>query len=221
MKKAIEPKQGEGEAGIKRVGHRTYVGGMWNEIGKLQFDFLVDQGLQRSDCFLDIACGSLRGGVHFIQYLDAGNYLGIDKESKLIELGVQNELGKEMADIKKPQFVVSDTFEFHDFTKKPQYSLAHSLFTHLNSEDVSLCLANLRNFVEPGHILFATFRDRWSGGVLAGITSANLRKSESHTSFKYSKRDMTTMGKRHEWKATYIGNWKHPRNQVMMNYEAI
>jgi hypothetical protein len=58
----------EGEEGIRQGGHREYVGGFWDEIGKLQFDFMVQQGLKPSDCFLDIACGALRGGVHFSPY---------------------------------------------------------------------------------------------------------------------------------------------------------
>jgi hypothetical protein len=52
------------------------VGGMWEEIGKLQLDFLVNQGLRPTHKFLDIGCGTLRGGRHFIRYLDAGNYAG-------------------------------------------------------------------------------------------------------------------------------------------------
>ena len=59
----------EGESGIKMVGHREYVGGMWELIGKLQFNFIVGQGLKPENCFLDIACGPLRGGIHFIPYL--------------------------------------------------------------------------------------------------------------------------------------------------------
>jgi hypothetical protein len=35
-----------GSKGIKRVGHRRYVGGLWDEIGKLQLDFLINQGLR-------------------------------------------------------------------------------------------------------------------------------------------------------------------------------
>jgi ubiquinone/menaquinone biosynthesis C-methylase UbiE len=210
QKSTVRP---EGEEGIRKLGHREYVGGMWEEIGKLQFNFLVHQGLKPSNCFLDIACGSLRGGVHFINYLDVGNYLGIDKESTLIQLGIEKELGKEVYDNKKPEFVVSDKFEFEKFSKKPQFSLAHSLFTHLNSKDICICLEKLSKFVEPGHIFFATFFE--------GDSSANPETSHSHVSFRYSREEMATFGENSGWKAIYIGNWKHPRNQMMMKYEAV
>ena len=201
----------QGDAGIREVGHRGYVGGLWEEIGKLQFDFLVQQGLKPSHCFLDIACGSLRGGVHFIRYLDVGNYLGIDKENKLIELGIQNELGKEIFDEKRPEFVVSDHFEFDAFGKKPQFSLAQSLFTHLNSGDICLCLERLRQFVEPDHVFFATFFE--------GNSSANQECSHSHADFSYSREEMEAFGEKHGWTATYIGNWNHPRNQQMICFK--
>jgi hypothetical protein len=57
--------------------HRRRVGGMWEEIGRLQFDFLLSKGLQSRHFLLDIGCGSLRGGIHFIGFLDAGRYDGI------------------------------------------------------------------------------------------------------------------------------------------------
>ena len=69
----------EDESGIRTMGHRNWVGGGWDEIGKLQFDFLISRGLKPHHVFLDIACGSLRAGRFLIPYLDAGNYLGIEE----------------------------------------------------------------------------------------------------------------------------------------------
>jgi len=115
----------QGPAGIAALGHRAYVGGLWDEIGKLQFEFLVSQGLAPHHVLLDIACGSLRGGVHFIPYLEPGNYLGIDKEAELIQLGRREELPAGLEDERRPEFVVSGSFEFDLFTKRPDYALAH------------------------------------------------------------------------------------------------
>jgi len=202
----------EGEQGIRALGHREYVGGMWEEIGRLQFEFLVQHGLKPSHCLLDIACGSLRGGRYLIPYLQVGNYLGIDRERRLIELGIEQELGQAICEEKKPEFVVSDRFEFGKLSRKPQFSIAQSLFTHLNASDISLCVKNLRHFVEPNHVLFATFFE--------GVSSSDRGTSHSHAAFRYSRDEMARMGEQAGWKATYIGDWRHPRNQVMMQYEA-
>lgn len=202
----------EGNGGIRELGHREYVGGRWEEIGRLQFDFLIQQGLTPSHCLLDIACGSLRGGIHFIRYLERGHYLGIDKERRLIELGIEHELGRAVYEAKTPEFVVSDRFEFDRFSRTPQLSIAQSLFTHLNEGDIRLCVGNLRRFVERGHVLFATFFE--------GVSSRNPTTSHSHVGFQYSRDDMLRFGRQAGWNATYLGHWRHPRHQMMMKYEA-
>lgn len=202
----------EGEKGIHDVGHREYVGGLWEEIGRLQFDFLVQQGLQSSHSLLDIACGSLRAGTHFIRYLERGHYLGIDKEPRLIDLGIEHELGRAVYEAKTPEFVISDRFEFDRFSRTPQFSIAQSLFTHLNEADIRLCLGNLRRFVERGHVFFATFFE--------GASSGNPATSHSHAAFYYSRDDMLRFGRETGWHATYLGDWRHPRNQMLMKYQA-
>jgi hypothetical protein len=74
-----------GLASAGGAAHRGYVGGKWDEIGKLQSDFMVARGLAPEHVFLDVACGSLRGGVQFIKYLDPGNYVGVEKEHTLVQ----------------------------------------------------------------------------------------------------------------------------------------
>ncbi len=212
-KKECGQLESEGNEGIKTLGHRKYVGGMWDEIGKLQFDFMVKQGLKPSNCLLDIACGSLRGGIHYINYLESGNYLGIDKEKNLIEIGIDKELGKSVYEEKKPEFVVSDRFEFEKLSKKPQYSVAQSLFTHLNAEDITFCLRALRGFVDKGHFFFVT--------IFEGQSIENPDDSHSHAGFAFSQADMKKMGEETGWSMQYIGDWNHPKNQKMIKYEAL
>ena len=65
--------------------HREEVGGLWDKIGKLQFDFLKKMGLRSEHYFLDVGCGSLRGGIHFINYLEPSRYFGIDKNNELLD----------------------------------------------------------------------------------------------------------------------------------------
>ena len=61
------PEYGEG---LKVRTHREMVGGNWEELGKLQFSFMVNfAGLKPDDVLLDLACGSFRAGRLFIPYL--------------------------------------------------------------------------------------------------------------------------------------------------------
>ncbi len=202
----------EGKIGLKLIGYRNYVGGMWDEIGDLQFKYIVSQGMRPEHCFLDVGCGALRGGWRFIDYLESGNYLGFDKEKELIKIGKKKVLTKKLLEEKSPEFVISDNFEFEGFSKKPEYAIALSLFTHLNRDDIVTCLTNLKKFVKKDHKFFATFFE--------GKSIENPGSSHSLDHFDYTRNEMIEFGKIAGWKSEYIGDWDHPRDQKMMKYTA-
>ncbi len=52
---------------IEAKAHRNFVGGSWDELGQLQFEFLKKSGLGAEHKLLDIGCGCLRGGIHFVK----------------------------------------------------------------------------------------------------------------------------------------------------------
>jgi ubiquinone/menaquinone biosynthesis C-methylase UbiE len=192
-------------------GHRAYVGGLWEAIGRLQFGFMIEQGLEPQHVFLDVACGSLRGGVRFIPYLEPGHYLGLDIKQQLIDIGIEHELGEELYALKVPEFVVSDSFEFHRFSKQPDFAIAQSLFTHLTERDCLLCLKNLRKMTKPNSRFFVTFLE-------SNRPVKNPECSDPHTRFFYTRDQMMEFGDAFGWAARYIGDWKHPRGQRMLEY---
>jgi hypothetical protein len=197
----------EGNLGVGMVGHRAYIGGRWEEYGQLEFDFLLSRGLKPEHVLLDIACGSLRAGVHFIPYLDAGNYLGIEKEEALIKQALAKELPPEVAAEKRPELVVSGDFEFERFTKQSDYSLAWSLFTHLTRPDLEKCLGNLRAHVPSSHQFYATF--------LPGEEEENATDSHAHAAFYYPREELEAMGERNGWASEYIGDISREREMKM------
>jgi SAM-dependent methyltransferase len=97
--------------------HRNIVGGMWEEIGRLQFDFLVEKGLKTDCYFLDVGCGSLRGGVHFIRYLEPGHYFGIDKSKELLDAGRNVELKRYNLLEQNPILIQMDNFRTPDLAR--------------------------------------------------------------------------------------------------------
>lgn len=58
---------------IEAAEHRKFVGSYWEQIGMLQFHFLINAGLKPYYRILDPDCGALRGCINFIRYLDDEN----------------------------------------------------------------------------------------------------------------------------------------------------
>lgn len=206
----------EGKEGINQTGHRGYVGLAkgFDTTGKLFFLYLKALGLSPSDILCDIGCGSLKVGKHLIDYLDKGNYLGLDKEEKLIELGINNELNKSCLEEKSPQFLVSSCFEFNKLSKIPTFALAISLFSHLNRSDIVLCLSNLANFIHSGSgtcKFYASFFETEK-------PVANYKDSHSHLGFYYTKQEMVSFGKESGWKCEYQEGWHTPSGQKLIKY---
>jgi SAM-dependent methyltransferase len=189
------------------VNHRESVGGRWQEIGSLTFDFLVRRGMKPDDVLLDIGCGALRAGVHLIPYLDEGNYLGLDIDGALIEAGLRYELDSETVAARKPEFVVSDSFAFDRFSKRPTKAVAQSLFTHLTRADIEACLSNLTEVLDGP--CYATF-------FRCALPVKNPERSHPHERFSYTLKEMHDTAKGCGWTMEYIGPWGHPRKQEML-----
>ena len=63
------------------------VGGAPEQLGPWQLQLLLDHGLTRRDHVLDLGCGTLRGGLHLIDFLEAGRYIGVDPNAALLAHG--------------------------------------------------------------------------------------------------------------------------------------
>ena len=197
---------------IKLMGHRAFVGGdgdYWDKIGLLQLNFLKSEGLKKNDTLIDIACGSLRAGRLFIDYLNEGKYLGLEKEISLLLYGVSEELGIDKYRDKKPEFVVSGDFEFNKFHGQPNYAIAQSLFTHLTDVDISRCLKLFRKFIKNDVNFYVTFFE-------VSMPTKNQSYSDSLDSFFYTKKQMQELANDAGWKMHYIGDWGHPRDQKII-----
>jgi SAM-dependent methyltransferase len=205
------PAISHGKKGVKEAGHRKYVGGKWKEIGKHQFRFLTNNGLKKKNYLLDIACGSFRLGVHAIDYLKEGKYMGIEKEKDLIERGIKYEVGEDKFEKKDPEIVISDSFEFNKFKNSPDICIANSLFSHLPKDKILLCMKNLIKVIKKDGVFFATYFE-------AGNAKNNPKQQHDHKNFKYTKKEIEELGVKEGWKFEYIGDWGHPRGQVMVKY---
>lgn len=138
--------------------HKHFVGGMWDRIGSLQFEYLKSKGLKPHDKLLDVGCGSLRGGVHFIPYLDPLHYYGFDLNMSLIQAGLDIEVKKlgvsHKVDVRN--FSASKGFKYAPDWPSMDMALAISLLTHLNYKSVCTCLKNTAQMLKKEGRFYAT-----------------------------------------------------------------
>ena len=199
--------------------HRDLVGGMWDELGVLQLNFLKEQGLRPCHYLLDVGCGALRGGIHFTRYLDNGHYYGIDINSSLIEAG-RKELQEAGVIGKQPHLLVNDKFEASRFGRRFDYAMAQSVFTHLPMNDIIRCLVETRKVIEPGSVFFTTFFEAPSVAHLTPImhTPGGIVTNYDSDPFHYSFEEFQWMARSAALSVKLIGEWKHPRDQRVLSF---
>lgn len=208
--------------------HRSRVGGMWNEIGKLQFDFMVEQGLKPHHKLLDIGCGCLRGGVHFIEYLDSKNYYGVDKDDTLLAAGMDEVIKAGITPEKKYYLKCDRHFNFNSAfnslldEQSIDYAIAQSLFTHLNLNEILLCLLNVKKVLAPEGRFYATFFYCPDIASYSNVVEHRTDEGKIITTLAAFSRSMHyTFGQltwAADWvglQAQWIGDWGHPRKQHM------
>jgi SAM-dependent methyltransferase len=204
---------------IAKGAHRGAVGGMWDEIGQLQFEFLKSRGLTPGHKLCDTGCGALRGGIHFVRYLDAGNYYGLDINASLLDGGRQ-ELEKAGLADKKANLLVDDAFKMSRFGAKFDYMLSVSVFTHLYANHIVRCLAEARQVLAPEGQFLATFFHSPRSAHLETIKQepGDVVTYYDRDPFHYSIEEMTFLGSLAGLKTELIGEWQHPRNQWMLAF---
>ncbi|HTU69709.1 MAG TPA: methyltransferase domain-containing protein [Candidatus Baltobacteraceae bacterium] len=203
--------------------HRDSVGGRWDEIGRLQFEFLVSRGLSPRHKLIDIGCGCLRGGVHFVRYLEPGNYFGIDINQSLLDAGYDAELAALDLQAKLPRanLLCGNAFEFAALGIDFDFGIAQSLFTHLPWNHIRLCLTRLAPQMAPSGKLFATafivpddhpYGDPFAHGE--GVVT-----NDHCDPYHYRYADFSQMCQTLPWRPVLIGDWGHPRGQTMVAFE--
>ena len=197
--------------------HRNFVGGLWHEIGALQFEFLLQKGLRPCHKLVDIGCGALRCGVPIIRYLEEGNYYGLDINASLIEAG-KFELAKAGLTAKYPTFLVNDKFGIDRFGISFDFAIAQSVFSHLDMNLIIQCLAETRKVLTSSSKFFCTFfLAPWPGHTAPiqhqpGGVITNSNRDPFHYSFSEMERLAGAAG----FSANLIGRWGHPRSLQML-----
>lgn len=203
-------------AEIEARAHRELVGGLWDEIGALQLDYLRGRGLAPAHRLLDVGCGALRGGVHFVRHLAPGHYYGLDRNASLIEAG-RRELADANLGNRDAQLMVDDQFRASRFDTRFDMAVAVSLFSHLYANQIVRCLVEVGRVLAPGARFYASW---WEAPAPAWLDPLPRPPFDIVThydvdSFHYAFAEISWMAGIAGLRADNLGDWGHPRGQRM------
>lgn len=206
---------------IDRNEHRDFIGGLWDELGQLQFDYLLDQGLQQTHQLLDVGCGALRGGLHFVRYLEPGHYCGIDVNASLIQAG-EIELARAGIEDNDARLLADADFNVAEFGRNFDYAVAVSVFTHLSANHIQLALSRVAGVLNPGAAFYATFFEAPYDAHIdpithpSGGTITRFERDPYHQSFE----ELAVLARRAGLEPELIGDFGHPRGQHIAAFRA-
>ncbi|MFE9648730.1 class I SAM-dependent methyltransferase [Streptomyces sp. NPDC006365] len=175
----------------------------WAQIGRMQFDYLVRHGLKPQHRMLEIGCGNLRAGRLFIDYLESGNYYGIDISPDIL-IAAQDTLVREGLQTKLPHLTLTDDLTFA-FLPDAYFDVvhAHSVFSHSPQDVIEQCLAHVGRVLAPGGFFDFTF-DRTEG----------REHQVLHEDFYYRTETLVQLAAKHGLSAQFMDDWeKLPHRQ--------
>lgn len=173
-----------------------------NGVGHAQFQFLKRHGLDPADRMLDIGCGDLRGGQFAIEYLEAGNYTGMDISAAAIGQAV-TRADREFPD-KRPRLFVNDDLRFEELgSDSIDVALAQSVFTHLPPDLVQECLEHIPRVLADGGRFYATYHEAEEYHAVPGLRMGS-------DSMRYPFSDLKAMAEEAGLVAEQIPYPEHP-----------
>jgi SAM-dependent methyltransferase len=210
---------------IERATHRAFVSGgtgdLWERGGLGQLNFLKAQGLKPEHRFVDIGCGALRAGRFLVDYLDAGNYYGVDANRDLIQIGYDREFSDEQrAKLPAANLRANDRFNA-DFGVQFDMAIAQSVFTHVSLNHMRLCLHRMAKVMRPGGVFYASFVEQPERTAIDHIFQ---RRKNGRTYFYeknvfwYHRSDLRWVAKGEPWSFRFVGEYDSPQNQLMVAY---
>lgn len=139
----------------------------WEMVRDFQIKFLKEMGLMPGDHLLDIGCGTLRGGIPIIRYLEKGHYYGIEILPDVLEEGKKELLESKLTD--KEPVLLSGSISSVNIEIEFNYIWAFSVLIHLTNEILDDCFNFVSSRLSKQGKFYATVNigdkkdDSWRG----------------------------------------------------------
>ncbi len=126
----------------------------WEMKRNFQIGFLKSVGLKPQHYVLDIGCGTLRGGIPIIEYLEKKHYFGFDSRKQVIEEAQLEALECGVSE-KHPQLFCFDNIAQASFEQDFDYIWAFSVLMHMNDSILNDTLGIVKSDLSTDGRFFA------------------------------------------------------------------
>lgn len=127
---------------------------LWKMKRDFQIQFLREMGLKPGHCLFEVGCGTLRGGVPLIQYLENGHYFGFEVREEALNEG-RKELREARLEEKNPTLLLSPSIAELTVNRTFDYIWAFSVLIHMNDEILEDTLAFVSKHLSERGVFYA------------------------------------------------------------------
>lgn len=157
---------------------------LWKLKRDFQIQFLKQMGLQPEDHLVDIGCGTLRGGIPIIRYLEAGHYSGIESRNEALSEG-KKELEESGLQSKNPVLIANSDLGSLNLDRSADYIWAFSVLFHMTDDIARDCLNFVARHLKDDGCFYANANigakteGRWQGFPVMWRTLDSYENSAS------------------------------------------
>ena len=124
--------------------------------GKIDLEFLKMRGLKPKNTLFEFGVGYFRSSIHFVEYLNSGNFCGNDISAERIAVGLKRY--PELLD-KEATFLVTNNndLEFEP-TRTYDFIYSSTVICHMPIEDIKVALKNIgKNLMHKNSVLYFNY----------------------------------------------------------------
>ena len=183
----------------------------WLALGQLQFDYLLEHGLQPHYDVLEIGCGNLRAGWRLIEHLEPRRYHGLDISPDVL-LAANHTVAEHALQDKEPNLrLVEDLRLEHLPADRFDVVHAHSVFSHCPLDVILEC------FDHVGRILRADGFFDFTFNATAGEEHHVL-----HEDYYYRPDTLLDAARARGFEAVFLDDWepRHKQSKIRLRHPA-
>ena len=126
----------------------------WEKKREFQIRFLKHVGLKPEHYLMDIGCGTLRGGIPLIEYLQPGRYFGLESREAVLD-EARKELQEHGLELKLPRLISSPSLTDLALEQHFNYIWAFSVLIHMTDEILDGCLLMVERHLHDSGAFYA------------------------------------------------------------------